>query len=584
MSVLHSESEMSGGDAAQLFSGDSPEQQVLQLRELAGYLPLPDYGLIEVLGPDAAKYLQARLCNDVFALSSGEGQLNALLDRKAHVLAYFSLHRASEERFILLLERSQVAAVLEQIETYHFQEKLEYRLLPWELWTIQGGLAPLFGPAMDEYAITSSDTAGGESDLIIKRSFSGDTGYVYAFPKESFDARVSELVARAQALNMVPIGPQALNIARIEAGQPIFGIDFDNNTLLPETGLENVAASYSKGCYQGQEVLARIRTYGAPRRGLVGLRFPLSEHPGWNLDTPIMLGGAEAGTLASSTYSPTLGCEIALAYVQREYRVPGTQLDISIDDKRYEAVTVALPFYSADDRREKARTICDAALQEFTRGSEEAAISQLRAALKLDPLLADAYEALGVALSRQDQLEEAIALMKQLERLDPESIMAHANLSVFYMQQGNKELAEEEKAKAMSIRMSQMAREFADQKAKEEEDRKRRAEAEQRMSMFKQVLEIDPEDFLANAGMGSAFVDMERYEDAVPFLEKALAARPTHTVAYVSLAEALEKLGNTEGAMAVYRQGIAVAAQKGNLTPMKEMQKQLDRLSGSRPS
>jgi tetratricopeptide (TPR) repeat protein len=146
------------------------------------------------------------------------------------------------------------------------------------------------------------------------------------------------------------------------------------------------------------------------------------------------------------------------------------------------------------------------------------------------------------------------------------------------MQKGDKEAAEGEKAKAMSIRMSQMARDFAAQQKQEEEVRKRKAEAEQRMGMFKQVLEIDPHDFLANAGMGSALVDSDKYEEAVPYLQKALAVRPTHTVAYRSLAEALEHLGRIDEAIAVYEQGVAIAAQRGDLTPMKAMQSELQRL------
>jgi folate-binding protein YgfZ len=477
---------------------------------------------------------------------------------------------------------------MDQLETYHFQEKVEYRVLERSIWTVQGGIAPLLAPPLDELGVVVQ----ADGTIVIRRTLTGDPGYLFAFATPAAHAGSATpqdvLKAKAEALHMVPVSKEDLNTARIEAGLPLWGVDFDSENLMPETGLENIAASYSKGCYQGQEVLARIRTYGAPRRGLVGLRFD-GQNCQWPVNTVMLAHGTVSGEpsqkkepepilIKSNVDSPTFGCTIALAYVPREHRVPDTQLLLNLDGNEYSAKVVALPFYSAEARRKQAVELYDKALAEFTSGSEEKAIAQLREVLNLDPMFADAYEALGVALSRQDQLPEAIELMKQLERLQPESIMAHANLSVFYMQQGNKEAAEEEKALAMSIRMSQLAKEYATKQSEEADLRKRKEEAEHRMSMFKQVLEIDEEDFLANAGMGSAYVDLEQYAEAIPYLKRALATRPNHTVAYASLAQALEKLGNLDEAIEVYKKGVAVAAQRGDMTPMKDMQLQLERL------
>jgi tetratricopeptide (TPR) repeat protein len=240
---------------------------------------------------------------------------------------------------------------------------------------------------------------------------------------------------------------------------------------------------------------------------------------------------------------------------------------------------VAPPFYSRASRTSEAKSIYDAGLREFAGGSELKAIEMFRQAIELDPLFADAYESLGVTLSRNERLDEAIALMKQLAVLDPQSIMAHANLSVYYMQQGNKELAEEEKAVAMSIRMSQMAREMASQQKEEEERQQLKAAAEERMNMFRQVLAIDPDDFLANAGLGSVYIDLGQYENALPCLLKAIEKKPTHTVAYLALGQAYEKLDRVGEAIDIYKRGIQVAAQRGDGEPMKKMQKRLDVLA-----
>lgn len=555
----------------------TPNQELLALRQRGGFRQLSDYSLIEISGVEAAKFLQARLSNDVFALKVGQGQMSALLDRKAHIIAYFSLHRLAENQFLMLIESSQTATILHDLETYHFQEKVAYTAIECKFWSIQGGTAPLLVPNLPELGILKLEPNG---DLLIRRSLTGDSGYILAFLTDA-DSEIARYEDQAKALDMVPLGDAAMQIARIEAGLPQWAIDFDSENLLPETGLENVAASYAKGCYQGQEVLARIRTYGAPRRGLVGLAFDGDQSLSWPLNTAIKIGDEEIGTLKSHSFSPTLKRTIALAYVQREYRVPDKTLSLNIDGKEHKATVVALPFYSSEDRRAQARAIYDKALFEFTAGSELKAIDQLREVLRLDPLFSDAYEALGVALSRHDQLDEAIKFMKQLKRLEPESVMAHANLSVFYMQKGDKDAAEEEKAQAMSIRMAQAAKDYTAQQTQEANLKKRKEEAAQRMDMFRQVLGIDPDDFLANAGMGSAYVDLERFDEAIPFLQKALTARKNHTVAYVSLAQAFEKLKQFDKAIETYQQGIAVAAQKGDITPMKDMQAQLQRLNSS---
>ncbi|HEY9786186.1 MAG TPA: tetratricopeptide repeat protein, partial [Candidatus Obscuribacterales bacterium] len=207
-------------------------------------------------------------------------------------------------------------------------------------------------------------------------------------------------------------------------------------------------------------------------------------------------------------------------------------------------------------------------------------VKLLEEALMLDPQLEDAYEVLGVILSKRDRLDEAIALMHKLADLNPDSVMAHANLSVFYLEKGDKEKAEEEKAVSMSIRMRLAAREATRAMKEEQERKQKKEEAKERMEMFSQVLEIDSEDLLANYGMGDCLVVLEEYEKAIPYLNKALAVKPMHTVAYVALARALNGLGRTKEAVDALNRGIEVASRKGDMTPLKEMQQQLAMLSG----
>lgn len=559
------------------------KEEVRAVRRSGGYVDLAGtYGVILVKGPQAAQFLQARLSNDVLALKPGHGQLTSLLERKGHILAFFSLHFL-DETYWIVAEAEQIPLIYSELEKYHFREKVEYQIASddYVQFAVQG---PHTDKLLRETGIaTSSDNGivscelfGVPDVVVIRRNLTGENGALF-FVSSNITTFGASLANGAAKCGIVPVTIEAIQeTCRVEAGIPRFGTDMSEEELLPETALEHTAASYTKGCFQGQEVLARIKTFGAPKRGLMGLKF----EEGKELKFPGGTSGTindtnETVILRSNVFSPTLGCTIALAYVSREFRIPNKTITVQIDGNAYQTQVVSLPFYTASSRSIEAKRLYDEGLAEFANGSEEKAIEFLRESIELDPTFNDAYESLGVILSRKEQYDEAIALMQRLESLDPESVMAHANLSVFYMQQGNKELAEEEKAKAMSIRMSQVAREVAAKKEQEKSAKEKRAETENRMGMFRQVLEIDPDDLLANHGMGSAYVELGEPSNAVPFLLKALEIKPTHTVAFVALGKAYEELGDLAAATKTYEDGIAVASKRGDMTPMNEMQERL---------
>ena len=112
----------------------------------------------------------------------------------------------------------------------------------------------------------------------------------------------------------------------------------------PEANLEGKAFSLNKGCYPGQEVVARMDTYGNVRRHLVGLVMNGSTLPPRN--AKIFSGDREVGWVSSATHSPRLKNPIALAFPLRDFSAPGTKLTIKVDGMRHDAIVQALPFYS----------------------------------------------------------------------------------------------------------------------------------------------------------------------------------------------------------------------------------------------
>jgi folate-binding protein YgfZ len=542
------------------------------LREQGGYGEVAHLGLIKVAGKDAAKFLQFRTTNDAAGLDNGRGVYNAMIDRTAHVEALFTSYRL-DDAFYLLIERTYASSVIDHMERFHFSEDVSFAECEGRFEAVQGPrsaaaigeLAPQSSVHLQDEPTMTAATIDGAEVLILRQSITGELGYLIWLNKAATGIAAT-IAATCKHFGMCAMNADAWETARIEAGIPRYGVEVSAEDLLPDTGLEEYTVSYTKGCYLGQEVIARIKTYSAPRKGLIGLVFPGGFRPAEL--TP------EVGEIKSYTYSSTLGKPIAIAYMPRSHRVPGQT--IKVGDTT--ATVCLLPFYKSAPPAEAAKQLYEQALEDYAADRPQQAISKLRESLLLNPTYTDAYEILGVILSKFGELDEAIRLMKRLAELQPDSVMAHTNLSVFYMEQGNKELAEEEKAISMSITMEKIAREMREQQQQQEQKKKQIEDAKERIEMFKQVLEIDPEDQLANYGIGNLLVDIEQFQEAIPHLRKAVALKPNHTAAYCALGKALQGDKQINEAIEIYNRGIEVAAQRGDMTPLKEMRMHLDSL------
>jgi folate-binding protein YgfZ len=147
-----------------------------------------------------------------------------------------------------------------------------------------------------------------------------------------------------QAHGIRPFGTHARNTLRIEAGLPQAGPDLNEEIVPPEANLEGKAFSLSKGCYPGQEVVARMDTYGSVRRRLIGLALQEAVVPPHG--AKIFSGDREVGWVSSAAHSPQLRSVIALGFPLRDFSKPGTALAVEIEGTRHGAVVHTLPFYS----------------------------------------------------------------------------------------------------------------------------------------------------------------------------------------------------------------------------------------------
>lgn len=570
------------------------DAEVLCVRKRVGLWLRDTHTFIRFTGPDVAKWLQTQTSNDVVAIESGGGHANALLDRKARLQAHFTLHRWDDE-YWLIVERVQAPHLLETLDQHLFLEDVTME-------DNGDGVDQLFvqGPRATAFlasVLDTSDAIGsdylpatpfgchplevlGHEVLAFRLSDTGEDGFLLVAEAGEGATLLDALIAAGASFEPQVIGDEAREILRIEAGIPRFGVDMDCENRLPETTLERDAVSYEKGCYLGQEVVAKLRAYSSVRRALTGLAFIRDASGAPEPGDALLVDGKAIGEMRSATFSPTLGYLIGMAYIDRDHRDPGSEITFTCASLHNPATATVrvLPIYEAEDRHARAHRLYDEALAVFEQDEADedaSAIDRLRESILLEPTFEDAYEALGVILHRHHRVDEAIHYMKKLEALNPDCLMAHTNLSVFYVAKGMIDEAEEEKAKAavLQIKHTRDARN-AEEIAAAERERIRR-DAEERIGMFEEVLEIDPDDALATFGMGAAHMQLNEYEKAVPYLERATELQKDYSVAFLNFAKCLEFLGRTESAAEAYRRGIAAANRKGDLMPMREMERRL---------
>src|SRR6185312_11762540 len=306
------------------------DAQYRQLREECGVL-VRDRGFIDVLGADAAEYLQGQVTNDVEALAVGEGQYAALLDRKGHMQTDLRLVRVGEAAILIDLEPQVKDQALKHLTMYSVGRDVRVGDA-----TDERGLVSLIGPRAAEIAATAPlpEFANEPTTIAV-------VDVVAIGTRDGIDllaplAERERVMAALVEAGAVEVSPEAAEIVRVEAGVPRFGAEMDARTMPAEAAIVDDAVSFTKGCYIGQETVARLHYKGKPNRHLRGLKLSGAAVPG----AALRLGEKEVGTLGGAVVSPALG-PIGLAIVRREAE-PGTELTVGEDGVTAEVV--ALPF------------------------------------------------------------------------------------------------------------------------------------------------------------------------------------------------------------------------------------------------
>jgi tetratricopeptide (TPR) repeat protein len=273
---------------------------------------------------------------------------------------------------------------------------------------------------------------------------------------------------------------------------------------------------------------------------------------------------------------------VALALVRSFAADPGTVVHVRIGDAQVAGRIAEPPVYRRPGPAEQAERQYHRGLAAFEHDRFEEAIALFEKAMLMNPEHAAALEAIGVSQERLGLLEDAAATMRDLADLDPDNPMAWTNLSRYYARQGRIEEAESAKGRAAYLSMKREAGEAEARRRSVEEAEADRRRREERVDLFRGVLEIDPGDVVANFGLGKLLADLGRPAEAVDHFERALAAQPDYSMAYAQLGLCLEAVGDRERAAEILRRGIAVAAGKGDLMPKRTMELRLEALESGR--
>ncbi len=304
-------------------------------------------------GADRVEFLHGQITNDVKPLAPGAGCYAALVNAKGKMQSDLNVWRLDGE-LLLDLEPGFGGTVTQRLEKFIVAADVQIvdATPHFGLLTVQGpraddavralGLA-LTLPEKPQTSSHTSDAMLGDI-YVMNQPRTGTAGFDLFAPTASLAAITDKLIAAARALGGRAAGWQALEWARVEAGIPRFGADMDETNLPPEAGIEARAVNYTKGCYIGQEVIARVRTYGQVAKKLCGLRLAENLPALPQRGEKLFHGEREAGFITTAIASPTLRANIALGYVRREANEVGTELKLHSAAGESVARIVPLPF------------------------------------------------------------------------------------------------------------------------------------------------------------------------------------------------------------------------------------------------
>ena len=357
--MLHESHASLGAEFAELSSAElvqhygSTEEEYRALTQTAGAIDLSFRTRLCLLGADRKPFLHGQVTQQVKELGVGQGAYATLLTAKGKIQSDLWIYCLQDE-LLLDCEPGLTGLVTQRLEKYIIAEDVQVVDVaalfghlsvqgPRSIEALQSlGVSPALPQSAGAF-IHDASSVWGDLYVMCQPRWGG-VGFDLFAPTAELSSLWSAVVKATRDVGGRPVGWQAMECARVEAAIPRFGIDMDETNLPPEAGLESRAVHYAKGCYIGQEVIARIRTYGQVSKALRGLRLDPGAQVLPKRGDKVYWGDREIGYVTSAIASPTLKTNVALSYLRREHNQVGDAVVIRADGGDIPATVATLPF------------------------------------------------------------------------------------------------------------------------------------------------------------------------------------------------------------------------------------------------
>jgi folate-binding protein YgfZ len=332
--VLHHEKLGAQLDPAKSpISFSDPVEEYWAIKKAAGIADISNTGRLTITGKDRVTFLNGLLTNDIEKVAEDGGQHSALLNPKARVIADLYLYKQPDS-ILVDTGNSPASQIKEDLERFIITEDVQVRNVSTGLvqLTIQGPksaqiIDDTLGLAVKDLKPLHYKSLGPST--VMCRDRTGVEGYDIVLPNEEAEAVWQGFLLKAGDSGLRPVGSIAMETLRIEAGYPKYGVDVDQDTIVLEAGFKD-AISFTKGCYLGQEVVARATHIGRVNKQLVRLEIKADVPPPGR--SKLMSNGAESGFVTSAIFSPGLGKVVGLGYVNRDNAKEGATLMVEGPD------------------------------------------------------------------------------------------------------------------------------------------------------------------------------------------------------------------------------------------------------------
>jgi aminomethyltransferase len=325
--------------------------EVRAVRETVGIADRGGRAFTLLDGPDAVRFLQGMVTNDVDGIAVGSAGYALLLTPKARVVADMRLTRLADTTFLADADQAAATVLRKLLTRYRLASKVAI-----EACDERFGIVAVAGPnatalLADALVVNVPDDAPeGAGTAVALRdgtvhvlgsAFTGEQAFELVGPRAALDEAWERLTAALPRHDGRVFGDEAFDVLRVEAGLPRFGAEIDEQVMPAEAGVVDRAVSFTKGCYIGQEPVARLHHRGHANRGL---RSILLDGALPAAGSTVQVDGREVGRITSAAESPTIGRAVALAIVRREID-PGQRVGVVTADGVLEGELSAVPAY-----------------------------------------------------------------------------------------------------------------------------------------------------------------------------------------------------------------------------------------------